>query len=513
MPAGDLVLGIDSSTSSTKAILFNCRGEVVARGRSPHPVRVPRPGWSEQPVIWWEALIAAIHEVMVALEGPEDRIVALALTHQRHSFVPVDRKMRPLRPAILWNDLRCREQVAWLDENIGRMPLYKRTGIPPGPWSLAKILWLKTEETAVWESTWKFLLVHDYLVYKLTGRLATTPSSASAMGCFDARHPDRWATDILELCGIPVHKLVSEVVPAGQVIGTVCKDAAAVTGLPPGLPVIAAAGDQVCGCLGSGVVRPGMVGINSGTSLTFQGLMPGPRFDENAHYILEISPLGYYAPETVVFSGVSDMMNWVRRLLYGPESEIPWVTLENTARSVSPGCDGLVIVPYLQGAQAPYWDENARGLVFGLRTVHEKSHFVRAVLEGLALESRRQLQLLETGSDIRLDEIRLYGGAVENALWRQLLATVTGLPVVTTATKETTALGAAICAAAGAGVFPSVFEAARAMVRTGEVTCAEAALVEFYKRLYDEVYAPIYGRVLQFGSRLESLLGGVKESG
>ena len=500
--SAEYILGIDSSTSGTKACLWTLEGELAASGSSPHSVQRPHPGWAEQEASWDKALTEALDQLFSQTSIRPTEIAAVGITHQRHSFVPVDSSCRPLAPAILWNDVRCQAEINFLAETIGKESLYQTTGIPPGPWSLAKILWLKGNRPDLFARTDKFLLVHDYLVYHLTGELCTTESSASAMGCLDILDRRRWADSLLAALEIPLNKFVPSIYPAGTLLGRITPVAAKATGLKEGTPVIATAGDQVCGCLAAGLLRPDQVGVNSGTSLTFQTVTPEPTFDPDCHYILEISPLGCYAAETVVFSGVSDLCEWYRRVFAGLEEQQAeltgvsvWEIIFDETAAVPPGSDGLMVFPFFQGVQAPYWSNDARGMVIGLSTAHTRHHVARAILEGLAYEARRQIQLLESGTGNRIEEILLYGGGARNQLWCQLLASVTGRKVKASDQTEATALGAAMCAAWGIKRFPTLEEAVTSMGAPYELFLPDPALFAFYNRLYNEVYKVFYDRV------------------
>lgn len=503
----EYILGVDCSTSGTKACLWDLGGTLIASGSSPHSVHRPYPGWSEQAPNWYQALIQALHRLFAQTTIRPSQITAIGITHQRHSFVAVDQDYRPLGPAILWNDVRCQAEIEFLATHIGKETLYQATGIPPGPWSLAKILWLKRNQPDVFAQTHKFLLVHDYLVYQLTGELCTTESSASAMGCLDILQRNQWAAPILQALEIELDKFVPSIQPAGSRLGTITPAAAQATRLPVGTPVIATAGDQVCACLAIGLTHPHQVGVNSGTSLTFQTLSEKAAFDPDCHYILEISPLGYYAPETVVFSGVSDLLQWYRHgfaLAEERQAQLTglsiWNIIFDEAAAIAPGCEGLMLFPFFQGVQAPYWSNEARGLLIGLSTSHTRHHVARAILEGLAYESRRQIQLLESGTGTRIREILLYGGASQNRLWCQTLANITGRRVKASADVEASALGAAMCAAWGTQHFATLEAAITTMRAPQRNFIPDQALFAFHDRLYNQVYKVFYDRIQDLDS-------------
>jgi xylulokinase len=493
------VIGVDSGTSSTRAILFDEKGEAVAEGRQGYDVLRPQPGWVEQKAEWWwEALVGSIRNLLSESPIKAEEICGLAITHQRITAVPVDKSFRPIRHAILWNDIRCGEQNEWAFENVGRQRIYQRTGYNPGIWTVYKAMWLRDKEPAVYQRMQKFLLVQDYLNYKLTGELVTTSSAAVQTGCLDVAHRRRWADDILYEFGISPSIWVEEILPGGEIAGRIHEEASREIGLPEGLPVVTAAGDQPCGVVGVGVTKPSMLGVNGGTSCSMETCTEKLPLDPDANYFIEISPMGTYFPENSIYSGGSSLMNWLRGMLSEGEkdqSEHDWEAFYNLAKKAPPGNWGLFLIPYFSGATAPYWDLEARGVMFGFLMDHSEAHMVRAIMEGLAYETRRQMGFMEKGTGIPISEVRMYGGSARSDLWNQIFADVLGVKLCTTETVETTALGAAICAAAGAGIYSSIEEAADHMVQVKKEYHPNAANQQLYARLHQEVYCRFYDRV------------------
>jgi xylulokinase len=220
--------------------------------------------------------------------------------------------------------------------------------------------------------------------------------------------------------------------------------------------------------------------------------------DPEANYFIEISPMGTYFPENSIYSGGSSLMNWLMETLCHGEAaqdETDWEAFYNTAKNAPPGNWGLMLIPYFSGATAPYWDLEARGVMFGFLMDHSRAHMVRAIMEGLAYETRRQMGFMEKGTGIPISEVRMYGGSARSDLWNQIFADVLGVRLCTTKTVETTALGAAICAAAGVGIYPSIEEAADHMVRVKKEYVPNAANRQLYDRLHKEVYCKFYDRV------------------
>ncbi len=500
------VVGVDVSTESTKAILFDHQGKVACSGSSSYAVLSPKPGWAEQKAEWWlSALQKSVAEMLRASGAAKQRIVGMAITHQRYSFVPVDGNCTPLRDAILWCDNRCSVQAEWAAANVGVEKIYERTGYVPYVWSVYKILWLKQNEPDVYERTAKWALVQDFLVRRLTGEWATSSSSAAMMGCLDIHNTTRWASDILDAFGISREKFISRIEPAGALLATLTPRAAEELGLPAGLPVYAAAGDQPCGCLGAGVYHTGMVGINGGTSCTVQGVTRSlPR--KGHHFIIEINPVGAFAPEVAIHSGGSMLMKWVRDKLL-TERDAGWDRIYALAEKAPAGNLGLVNIPYFRGVEVPYWDSMSRGILFGLGTDHGIEHLVRAIIEGLAYEARMIIELMEESTTEAIDVIKMYGGSAVSAVWNQVFADVVGREVNVPETVQATALGAAVCAAAGARMYSSIEEAAGRMTRVSHAYYPRMENSILYSEIYLQVYKPFYRQVKDLMHKLSVLTG------
>jgi len=507
-----LLMGIDAGTSGTKVVVFDCQGNIVARGSARMPVVNPKPGWVEQPPIWWENLQEAVNSLWEQGRVERKAIQAIGLTHQRHSFVPVDKNIRPLRNGILWSDVRCVREIREVVETIGAQRVYEASGVRPGPWSIYKMGWFKKNEPYLYDRCYKIVLVHDYLIHRLTGRLVTTISAAAMMGCLDIHRLDCWIKEILSVFNIPESKLVDDIVPAGTVLGRLTEEAAALLGLEQRITVVSAAGDQPCGCIGVGVDNPHVLGMNSGTSLTLETVVPELRLDPNMNYVMEYSPLDLYAPECAIFSGLSDLMNWFKDEF--AQSEVAeandgnaniWETLYGYAVACPPGAGGMLLFPYFQGSNAPYWDPLARGIIVGCHRRTGKAQLVRAIMEGLAYESRRQIELLEDGTKESIDSIRMYGGSAHREIWNQIVADITNRTVEVTNTEEATSLGAAICAAKGVGLHPSIRESMQTMVKVKNIFEPSCAYRDQYDSIYQQVYKPLFGAVQPFVDHLSEL--------
>ena len=501
------VIGIDESTHQTKAVVIDPHGREIGSGNAGYELIHPKPGYVEQEAEWWWlALKKSINQALQSSGVNPHDIVGLSITHQRYSFVPVDEDMAPIRNAILWSDTRCGPQSEWAADKFGADFIYDRTGYFPFVWAVYKILWIKENEPAVYEGTHQWLLVQDYLVYQLTGEIATTSSSAAMMGCLDIQKRNSWAIDILEKFGLDSDKFVRRIEPAGSVLGNVSDRAGQETGLPSGIPVIAAAGDQPCGCLGAGVYDTGTVGINGGTSCTIQGISEKLPIAAQRSFIIEINPAGKYAPEAAIHSGAATLMKWLKNDIL-QDASINWENFYNLAGNCAPGNLGMTIVPYFQGVEAPYWDARSRGVIYGLGIDHKKEHFVRGIIEGLAYETRLLIGLMKNSTGLPIENIRMYGGSAQSDVWNRIFADITGCEVIVPENIQTTAIGAAICAAAGVGWYKDIGEAARNMVTIARSYRPDGENKSLYDDLFKQIYQPFYGRVVDLMHNLSAITG------
>lgn len=504
-----LVISIDSSTTACKAIAWDPSGNAVAEGRASYPLLTPHPGWGEQDANeWWNGAASAIRDCVRQIDA--SRVEVLGITHQRESFVPVDESGKPLRNGILWLDERSREQVAWLEKELGRDYLHRVTGKPPSMTaSIAKIVWLLQNEPELVAKTAKFLDVHAFLVHRLTGHYRTSLANADPMGLVDLVN-GRWAEEIIQTLGLRLDQF-SELVHPGDVVGTVTKEAASATGLPEGLPVVAGAGDGQCAGLGANATGGGRAYLNLGTAVV-AGVMSESYPCDLAFRTLFAPVPGNYFAEHVLRGGVftvgwfvdkfaSDLRNPL--LPQGPEQ-----ILEHAAAKIPPGAQGLMLVPYWNNVMNPYWDPKASGITIGWTGAHGREHFYRAILEGIAYEQRlvgdamMRVTGLGTGG---FSEYVTMGGGSKSDLWCQIVADVTGIPVVRSTTTEATCLGAGILAASAVGWYPDIRSAANAMTGTAERFEPQPETQQIYDRLYREVYQPLFPTLQPLANRLTEL--------
>lgn len=464
MPSGaaDLVVGLDSSTTSTKAIAWDRDGRAVAAGNAPVALSRPELGAFEQePAWWWDSACAALSRLAAQVDTA--RIGALAISNQRETVGFLDTDDASIRPALLWLDERCQPDVALLGQALGAERLRRVTGKAPNPTpALYSMHWFRRTEPARYAATARFVDVHGYLVLRLCSARATSWASADPHGLFDIARK-RYDPDILAWMGLAEAQLLPAHAP-GTVLGTVSEAAAAATGLRPGTLVAAGGGDGQAAGLGCAVLEESRAYLNLGTAAVsgVQGstCRTGPAFRT------EISLTGDgYVFETILRTGAF-LTDWLVQGVLGfdPRSDAGcYDRLEAEAARLPPGSDGLLLLPYWGGAMDPHWDERARGLIMGFGPDHTRAHLYRAVIEGIALHMAGGYAAIEKATGVPIREVVAIGGGARSALWRQIVADATGREVVASHTVEASALGAGMVAAAALGWYPSAAAASRAM--------------------------------------------------
>jgi xylulokinase len=485
------VIGIDSSTTATKAVVWDRDGRAVAEGRGEFALAVPRPGWHEQDAEdWWRSCTTAVTRALESVDGPD--IEALCVTHQRETFVCVDEHGTPVRPAIVWMDVRATDEVAAL----GSEEIHRLTGKPPDTTpALYKLLWLRDHEPQTLERTRWVVDVHAFLVHRLTGMWRTTTACADPLGLIDMERGD-WSDDLLARVGLSRERVPTLFTP-GEVIGEVSATAAERLGLPAGTPVVGGAGDGQSAALGANATQPGHAYINLGTAIV-AGTMSERYVWHRAFRTLIGAVPGTYLLETLLQGGTYTVNWFLERIAMldapGLGLELRDVdVLEAAATRLGPGAEGLLLVPYMASAQTPYWDPAARGVLFGLAGHHGRQHIFRAILEGIAFEQRLAFEGMEPQLDAPIEVLLMTGGGSRSPLWRQIVADVTGKLVVACREAETTSLGAGMQAAAAAGWHGSVREAAEAMSGVGVRHTPSASAAARYDELF-AVYREIYPR-------------------
>lgn len=482
-----LVLGIDVSTTATKAVMVEPTGAVVAVGVAEYGYDVPRPGWSEQdPQLWWSGAIAAIGSALARAGVAGTDVAAVGLTGQMHGAVLLDESDAVLRPAILWNDQRTARECQVIREAVGPERLIEVTGNDAlTGFTAPKLVWVRDHEPDTWARTRHVLLPKDYLRLRLTGEHAMDKADGSGTILFDLAARD-WSPEILDALQI-ARGLMPPTFEGSVITGKLTAGAAAATGLIAGTPVVAGGGDQSANAVGVGAVAPGVVALSLGTSGVVFAATDAPLYEKRGrvHAFCHAVP-GRWHMMSVMLSAAGSL-RWFRDAL-APGEEFG--ALVAAAADVDAAADGLHFLPYLTGERSPHPDPDARGAFVGLDITHDRRHMTRAVLEGVSFGLRDGLELMVEAGMPRPAQIRASGGGLASPLWRQILADVLDAEIATPSTTEGAAYGAAVLAAVGAGWFPSVDDAVSQMVSAETVAAPGGASADYqshyvaYRALY-----------------------------
>ncbi|TAL11255.1 MAG: xylulokinase [Chloroflexota bacterium] len=490
------VVGVDVSTTATKAVLIDPAGRVVGIGTAEYGAQNPEPLWSEQdPASWWDGLQRALGSMFASTGATGADVEAIGLTGQMHGAVLLDGDGRVLRPAILWNDQRTAAECDEIRASVGAERLIEITGNDAITGLTApKLLWVRRNEPAIWAQVRHVLLPKDYLRLRLTGAYAMDKADGSGTLLFDLAARD-WSNEVLAALDLePALFPPTEEGPA--ITGVVTTGAAAATGLRAGTPVIAGGGDQAANAVGVGVVDEGTVALSLGTSGVVFAATRTPIHERagRVHAFCHAVP-GRWHLMSVMLSAAGSL-RWFRDAV---APDVAFSDLAAGAADVRAADDGLFFLPYLTGERSPHPDPLARGAFVGLTLQHDRRHLTRAVLEGVAFGLRDGLDLMIGAGMPAPTQIRASGGGLASPAWRQILADVLDAELVAPSTTEGAAFGAAVLAAVGATWFTDVPAATTAMVHTEPVAepgvgrSGRAAALETYRALYPAL-APTFHR-------------------
>jgi len=496
----DVVIGLDSSTTAAKAIAWRRDGTVAGSGRSSIPIAsIGNNRYEQNPEDWWQSACLALRGLFKEID-PE-RVAAIAISNQRETFVPLDSRGLPVRPAIVWLDQRCEKEVTWLASKVGAERIHRITGKPPDMGPVAyRLAWMLRWEKEQFRATAMFADVHSYLVWRLTGTFSTSWASADPLGLFDMQAKE-WSREVLEVLELTTEKLPRLAAP-GTVIGHVGDVAATQTGLLAGTPVVAGGGDGQAAGLGVNALTSSRAYLNLGTAVVSGIYSRQYRTGAAWRTMGSCSGDGYYF-ETSLRTGTF-LVDWlVRQILRTPaEDKDVYKRLEAEAAGVPIGSNGLLTLPYWGAVMTPYWDPQARGCFVGLISSHQLGHMYRSVLEGIALEQALVTGMIEEQTGVHVSEFVAMGGGASSDLWCQIIADASGKTVRRSKTIEASSLGAAICAAVGAGWFPNAAAAAESMCgEIGRETSPDAKNFGRYAELL-KIYRQVYPKLRDTFSQL-----------
>jgi xylulokinase len=491
------VIGIDASTTATKAVLVDEAGTVRGIGAAEYGFSVPRPLWSEQePRLWWDGTVAAIRSVLASTGVRGAEVAAIGLTGQMHGAVILDASDAVLRPAILWNDQRTGAECDVIRRAVGPERLIAITGNDAlTGFTAPKLVWVRDHEPEVWRRIAHVLLPKDYVRLRLTGDYAVDKADGAGTLLFDLAARD-WSAEMLDALDIDPAWL-PRTWEGPEITGLVSTSAAEATGLRAGTPVVAGGGDQAANAVGVGVIGVGTMALSLGTSGVIFAATDRPIFEPRGrvHAFCHAVP-GRWHFMSVMLSAAGSL-RWFRDAL---APGVEFADLVEPAGQVPAGSDGLWFLPYLSGERSPYPDPTARGAFVGLTLAHDRRHLTRAVLEGVAFGLRDGLDLMIEAGMPAPAQIRASGGGTVSPLWRQILADVLGAEIAAVNTSEGAAYGAGLLAAVGAGWYVSVEDATTALVTAtpaatpGPDVSRYAAAHAIYRELYPAL-APTFPRM------------------
>lgn len=500
------VIGVDVGTSGTKAALFDEFGRTISSKTVEYPLYQPKNGWAEQnPLDWKNAAIEAIRAV-----SPEDgEVAAIGVTGQMHGLVMLDENGEVLRRSIIWCDQRTGEECRELEETLGREQLISITANPAMTgFTAAKILWVKKHEPEIFDRCRHILLPKDYVRYTLTGEFATDVSDASGMQLLDV--PKRgWSEKMLETLGLR-REMLGKVYESPEVTGFITEEAAEKCHLKAGIPVVAGAGDNAAAAVGMGVVGEGDAFTTIGTSGVVFAHTEKPLIDPlgRIHTFCCAVPGKWHVMGVTQAAGLS--LRWLRDTVCQAEvSEAkvkdadPYEIMTAEAEKSPIGSNRLIFLPYLMGERTPHADPDCRGAFVGLSASHTRADMIRAVIEGVSFSLKDCLKVLG-GVGIEPSEMKLCGGGCRSLFWRQTLSDIYGIPVCRTNSDEGPALGAAILAMVGGGIYGSVEEACAKCVSVRDGLVPDIERAEKYAEFY-EIYDSLYGALKESFKALAKL--------
>jgi xylulokinase len=488
-------IGIDCGTQSVRAILFDLHGNIFSQSQLKLDILTKNPGWAEQDAqTWWSTLTNVLRRLTQTVNA--SNIAGMGIAYQRESLVVLDAKNEEIRPAILWLDQRAVHEVEEAKTDLGGEYFRTTTGkfLDTTP-SLLKLKWIQNREPQNYKKINKILDVGAYLHWKLTANMSIPIAGADTLGILDMASRE-WSDHLLAYLNLS-NEIMPDLIHSGKVVGEVTDQAARDTGLPAGLPVVAAGGDGQVFAIGVNSIANDQVALTMGTGIAWGVHSKIYKNSPFFRSMIGCMPDTYYF-ESVLRAG-AHIISWFVDEMGGDEREVarrlmirPELLLERQIANIPPGCEGLLTIPYWKGGMMPYNDPQARGLSIGWSDYHTKSHFYRSILEGIAFEIRLVLEGSEQALGILPGVLSVGSGGAESKAWAQIISDVTGKKLIVSKTTENTALGAAMIVAWGLGYYNTLNEASEKMYKAGTTYMPAADNHEVYSQLFQSVYKKLY---------------------
>jgi xylulokinase len=499
-----VLMGVDVGSSGAKAVAIDSEGHVLSQGRADYDTRYPRTGWAEQdPEDWFNGACSAIRSCLGAGEFHPREVLGIAFVGPAHNVALLDVNDRPLRPCIHWSDLRSVRESNDLQEAAGER-IFRISGQPVNPsWTLSQLAWVRAHEPETWERLDKILVTKDYVRYRFTGEYVTDPYDAVGTQLFDLSAAS-WSDDLCSLIHLDP-RLLPRVLPSYAHAGSLRAEVASRLGLPTGMTVVVGGGDSAVEAFGAGAVSPGdtvdKIGTSGCVSVVTRRPTPSPR---TLTYPYLVNDLGF---TIAVTSNGTAALRWFRSGVLTP-SEMSFDDVVKLASTSPAGSRGLLFHPYLMGERTPYWDPRLRGGFIGLSTRHGIADLARAVLEGVAYTLRDCMETVK-GMGLETGAMSLLGGGSKSPLWASITASVLKAELRKPRADDA-AVGAAMLAGLGAGVFPDWHAAARCGARDVQVIAPDkrdAAIYDGYFKVFKECardIAPHYHALYELSQGSES---------
>ena len=506
----EYVIGVDLGTSGTKTVLFSSDGQPIASKTIEYPLYQPQNGWAEQaPEDWWHAACGSMKEVIAKSGINPKNIKGIGISGQMHGLVMLDKAGNVLRRSIIWCDQRTAAECDEITAKVGASRLIELTANPAlTGFTASKILWVRNHEPKIYEKCAHILLPKDYVRYMLTGEFATEVSDASGMQLLDV--PNRcWSDEVLSKLGID-KSLLAKVYESPEITGKVTAQAAELCGVPAGTPVVGGAGDNAAAAVGTGTVQDGIAFTTLGTSGVVFAHTDKLSIDPKGrvHTFCCAVPGAWHVMGVTQAAGLS--LKWFRDNFCSDEmvaakglDKDPYYLMDKQAERIPIGAERLLYLPYLMGERTPHLDPNCRGAFIGLSAMHTRQHMLRAVMEGVVYSQRDSVEVLR-GMGVKINDMLACGGGGTSPLWRQMLADVYGCPVKTVVSKEGPALGVAILASVGTGIYKSVQEACKEVIKTNPAQNPIAENSKEYEKFY-KMYTELYPALKESYAKLAAL--------
>ena len=478
------ILGLDVGTTATKAILLDPNKGIIAETQEPANLYSPEAGWAEEdPQVWWSNVPKLVHSCLAQAQAKPDQIIAIGVSGMVPTVILLDAKGSVLYPSIQQNDARAYREIEEMQSHISEEEALEQTGSAITSQSVGpKLLWLKTNKPDLFSQAAHVMGSYDYIVYKLTGEFSSERNWALESGLFDLVEND-WIDSFLSLCGTS-KEYFGKVHWPSEVVGQITAEAAEYSGLPLGTPVVAGSADHIASAFSAGLKSPGDLLVKLGGAgdilLSMDQLIVDKRLFLDYHVI----PGKYFLNGCMASSG--SIIKWFKNE-FAPISS--YEELDKEGLDISPGCDGLILLPYFIGEKTPINDPSARGVFFGLSLTHHRAHLYRAILEGISFGFLHHIKIFaERG--LTLKKVRVTNGGARSVLWKQISADVLGLPLEQIAHHPGSSLGAAFVAGKGVGAISS-WEDIENYIQIERVVEPDMSSHKLYQELF-EIYQHVY---------------------